>query len=181
MQVTLRRFCQADIASKVRWINDPQNNKYLHYDLPLREDATLLWYERVKDREDRLDLTILCDDTPVGITGLLNIDRCRKDAELYITVGEQAYKGRGVAGATMHRLLRIAFTACDLRCVYLTAETENAAAIRAYEKFGWHCREIRRSDVRRADGRMADRAVYEMTRGCYEELYGQLEGADLPG
>ena len=181
MQVTLRRFCREDIDSKVRWINDPRNNRYLHYDLPLKTEGTLAWFERVKDRSDRLDLTILCDGIPVGITGLLCIDNGKKEAELYITVGEQAYKGRGVAGKTMHLLLQTAFTEYGLDYVYLSSETGNLPAIRAYEKFGWQSREVRCKDVRRADGTMADRVIYGMTRGCYEALYGQLDIADLSG
>ena len=179
MQVTLRRFCREDVENKVRWINDPRNHKYLHYDLPLRVDGTLTWYERVKDRTDRLDLTILCDGIPVGITGLLGIDTEEKTAELYITVGEHSYKGRGIAGRAMDILLRVAFHTYGLRDVHLSSETGNEAAIRAYEKFGWQRQEVRYKDVRRVDGTMADRAIYKMTRGRYEAIYGQLDGADL--
>ena len=35
MPVTIRRFEKRDIPDKVTWVNDTENNRFLHYDLPL--------------------------------------------------------------------------------------------------------------------------------------------------
>ena len=35
--VNIRPFTENDILNKVRWINDCENNKFLHYELPLDE------------------------------------------------------------------------------------------------------------------------------------------------
>ena len=55
MSVGIRKFEEKDIPYKVKWINDDNNNKYLHYDLPIREDKTLIWFKSIVDREDRAD------------------------------------------------------------------------------------------------------------------------------
>ncbi len=36
MKITLRKFIREDIPLKIRWINDPANNRFLHYNLPLK-------------------------------------------------------------------------------------------------------------------------------------------------
>lgn len=97
MVISIRKFKEEDIPYKVKWINDERNNKYLHYDLPLREDKTLEWYNKIKDRNDRADFTITYDNEPVGLIGLLNIDHNNKKAEYYICIGEDSYKGKGIA------------------------------------------------------------------------------------
>lgn len=137
MIISIRKFCEDDIPLKIQWINDSNNNRYLHYSLPLREDETKKWFKKSKEAADRLDMTILCDEKPIGIIGLLKIDRNRKNAELYITIGEQDYKGIGIAGKAIQKLLRIGFYDLKLQSVYLYTEAGNFAAIKAYEKFGF--------------------------------------------
>src|SRR5690625_7719301 len=87
MDIKLRKFKVEDIPYKVKWINDSENNQYLHYDLPLEEGKTLAWFNSIKTRSDRADYTITCNDEPVGIIGLLDIDENNKKAEYYITLG----------------------------------------------------------------------------------------------
>ena len=52
--ISIRKFCEKDIPKKVQWINDPCNNRFLHYDLPLETEKTLKWYHATKDRSDAL-------------------------------------------------------------------------------------------------------------------------------
>ena len=33
MEIKIRKFQETDIPYKVRWINDDENNRFLHYDL----------------------------------------------------------------------------------------------------------------------------------------------------
>ena len=48
MKVSIRKFDKKDIPNKVNWINDPRNNAFLHYDLPLEIEKTEVWFERNK-------------------------------------------------------------------------------------------------------------------------------------
>lgn len=173
MTVSLRKFCEADIPLKVKWINDPANNRYLHYDLPLQEDGTRNWFHKVQDLDNRTDMTILCDGIPVGIIGLLNIDHKNESAELYITVGETAYKGKGIASAAMKELMRQAFYDLVLHRVYLYTEVENTAAVRAYEKFGFIREGRLRQETKTRNGDFADRFLYSMLKQDFEVLYGK--------
>ena len=35
MQTSIREFSYGDMENKVKWINDSENNRYLHYSLSL--------------------------------------------------------------------------------------------------------------------------------------------------
>lgn len=137
MEITIRPFRETDIPDKVRWINDPTNNRFLHYDLPLTEAGTAVWFRRVKDAQDRRDFIILADGVPCGVTGLLQIDRERSDAEYYITIGEPALKRKGIAFAASNLLLDLAFGPLGLRTVFLFTEPENLPARNLFRKLGF--------------------------------------------
>lgn len=163
MIVTIRRFEKQDIANKVKWINDPQNNTFLHYDLPLEVNKTEIWYEKNKDRTDRYDAVIEADGKPVGLIGLLSIDDKNKKAEYYVTLGEREYLGKGIAGKATRLLLKYAFNELGLNRVYLYTETENSAAVRSYERVGFKREGVIKNDLF-SKGRFVDRYVYGITK-----------------
>ena len=137
LQVSIRKFNEKDILNKVKWINDSDNNKFLHYDLPLAYDKTLEWFLKIKDRKDRFDGIIEYDGNPVGIIGLLNIDLKNKKAEYYITLGEKQYRGKGIAYQASMEILKYAFHELELNKIYLYTETENINAQKLFDKLGF--------------------------------------------
>ena len=168
MEITVRRFAEDDIPDKVRWINDPVNNRYLHYELPLTEEGTRRWYRRIKNDADRFDGVILADGVPCGIVGLLRIDPVRRDAEFYITVGEKQYRGKGAALAASRQLLAYAFRERGLKRVYLFTETGNLPAQRLFDRLGFLREQLLANDVS-ANGRTADRFRYGLAAEAFEE------------
>ena len=61
MNVRIRKFEKRDIPNKVKWINDPENNTFLHDGLPLEIGKTEAWFEKNQDRTDRYDAVIEAD------------------------------------------------------------------------------------------------------------------------
>lgn len=157
--VKLRKFEERDVPNKVKWINDEENNQYLHYDLPLIEEKTYEWYRNLVGREDRYDAVILYDDIPVGIIGLLGIREGR--AEYYVTMGEKVYKGKGIAKEATKILLQYAFTNLNLKEVYLYTEEENIGAQRLFEKCGFE-RQFLEKDSARNRGKSVNRFFYKI-------------------
>ena len=137
MKVEIRKFQEKDIPNKIKWINDSKNNQYLHYDLPLEYEKTLEWFNRNKDRTDRFDAVIEVDGVSVGIIGLLSIDYKNRKAEYYITLGEEKYKGKGIAKLASIKLLDYAFKELNLNKVYLYTEVANKKAQILFERLGF--------------------------------------------
>lgn len=137
MKVTLRKFSAYDIPNKVRWINDEKNNEFLHYDLPLEIEKTENWFQNTKDRKDRYDAVIEVDGIPVGLIGLLSISQITRGAEYYITMGEQNFKGKGIAFEASKLILQYAFNKLHLNQVYLYTEVKNYKAQHLFEKLGF--------------------------------------------
>lgn len=158
MEIVLRDFRLDDIDNKIKWINDPQNNAYLHYDLPLEKGKTISWYNN-KDNDTRKDCVIVCDDVPVGLVGLIGIDFKNKKAEYYISMGEVAYKRKGIGSIATKLILSYAFNTLHLNKVYLNVDDNNEAACKMYEANGFVCEGIFKEDLFH-NGKLIDRRRY---------------------
>lgn len=157
--VRLRKFEERDVPNKVKWINDAENNQYLHYNLPLVEEKTYAWFQTLENRTDRYDAVIEYGGIPVGIIGLLGIKDGR--AEYYITMGEKQHKGKGIAKEATRILLDYAFSNLNLEEVYLYTEEENIRAQRLFEKCGFEKQYLEKdSAINR--GKLVNRYFYKV-------------------
>lgn len=166
MKISIRKFERSDIPKKIEWINNPENNRYLHYDIPLEQEKTEKWFDKNKDRTDRYDAVIVADGKPCGTIGLLQIDRKNCKAEYYIAMGETSLKGKGIATRASEMILDYAFNKLELNKVYLMTETENIAAQKLFEKVGFIKEGILHEDIisRR---KYVDRYVYGICKRDY--------------
>lgn len=169
-EVAIRIFKKEDIENKIRWINDKDNNEFLHYELPLEYHKTLEWFNKNKDRTDRLDCVIEYKEIPVGIIGLLNIDKKNRKAEYYITLGEKEYKGKGIAYKASIELLKYAFENLNLNKIYLYTEVNNIIAQGLFEKIGFEKEGILKEDLI-INGKKKDRYVYATFRKEWIEKF----------
>ena len=169
MNVSIRKFEEKDIPNKIKWINDSNNNKYLHYDLPLEYDKTLNWFINNKNRKDRFDAVIEVEGIPVGLIGLLSIDKKNSKAEYYITLGEPKYKGKGIAKLASKILLDYAFKKLEINKVYLFTEIENIKAQKLFEKIGFKKEGLLKEDIKNGND-LVDRYVYGI---CKDDYYSK--------
>lgn len=167
-KVKIRNFQIEDIPSKISIINDSNNNKYLHYDLPLEESKTLIWFNKIKNNNNRLDLTVLYDDIVVGFIGLLNIDCNNKKAEYYICI-DSNFSGRGIGSISTELLLKYAFENMNLNKVYLYTEVDNERAQILFEKMGFIKEGLLKNDIVCAD-RIVSRYIYGI---CKDDYYAK--------
>lgn len=163
VKVTIRKFERSDIKKKVEWINNSENNQFLHYDIPLSVEKTERWFDSHIGDDTRYDAVIEADGVPVGTIGLLSIDRKNSKAEYYIAMGEAAYKGKGVAKDASRLILSFGFEELGLNRIYLFTEAGNTSAQKLFERLGFVREGVIRQDIR-SHGRYVDRIAYGFLR-----------------
>lgn len=173
MYITIRKFEREDIPNKVKWINDPANNQFLHYDLPIEISKTQRWFDNNVGRTDRYDAVIEADGMACGIIGLLGIDKRNSKAEYYVTMGEASLKGRGIATEASKIILEYAFKDLNLNKVFLYTETENIAAQKFFEHIGFKREGVIRQDLYSRE-RFVDRIMYGMLKNDFENIMGNI-------
>ncbi len=164
-EVTIRDFRWEDIPMKVQWINNPNMNQFLHYHIPLDLEGTRKWFLS-KDNQIRRDCVIEYNGTPVGLIGLLSIDRTNRKAEYYISLGEKKYEHLGIAHKATRLILDYAFYDLSLNKVYLNVDAENEAACRLYSRSGFQCEGLFRQDLMHR-GCLIDRKRFAILRQDY--------------
>lgn len=166
--ISVRDFLESDVENKVEWINNSENNEYLHYDLPLEYEKTLAWF-RNKNNNGRCDCVIEYNGIPVGLIGLLSIDSFHGKAEFYISMGDTSFKRKGIATVATRLILNYAFCDLGLHKVYLNVDAENAAACKLYEKVGFVCEGFFKEDMIHR-GRYIDRKRYAILKKDFTEV-----------
>lgn len=159
LKVSIRKFEKKDIPKKVEWINNSENNRFLHYDIPLSVEKTEKWFDSHLGENTRFDAIIEADEVPVGTIGLLSIDQKNKKAEYYIAMGELNYKGKGIAKKASQLILSYGFKVLNLNKIYLFTETENIVAQKLFESVGFIKEGLIKQDILSND-KFVDRYVY---------------------
>lgn len=170
--VEIRDFAESDIEKKIEWINNPNNNRFLHYDIPLSYDKTLAWFNN-KDNSTRLDCVIEYDGVPVGLIGLLNLKDPHNKAEFYISIGETDFKHKGIAYAATKLMLSYAFGVLGKNKIYLNVDAENVVACRLYEKVGFQCEGYFKKEIIHR-GQYVDRKRYAILQEEFEKEIDEI-------
>ena len=159
VKISIRKFERTDIPKKVEWINNPENNQFLHYDIPISVEGTEKWFDSHINDTNRFDAVMEADGVSVGTIGLLGIDRKNSKAEYYVAMGETSYKGKGVAKEASRLILQYGFEELGLNRIYLFTEIDNIAAQKLFEKVGFTREGIIRQDII-SQGKYVDRVAY---------------------
>ena len=177
--VKLRKFRFEDIPLKIEWVNCQENNEFLGYDLPLEYEKTCRWFESIKDRTDRWDAVVEYQGRPVGLTGLLSIDRKNRKASDYIMIGDLSVRGLGIGMKAGQLNLLHAYHDLDLQKLYGYIEAENIAALKRTRRMGGHVEGYLRYD-RWKDGHSVDSMAVAYYRDEFrmpEDVYWEEDEA----
>lgn len=174
LMIHLRYYNKNDIEKKVKWLNDPKINKYLHYDLPINIDRELNWYKNIINDNSRVDFCIDVIDehgecTTVGLIGLINIDLKNKKGEFYITIGNKKYQGKGIAFLSSIKFIDYIFKRFNLNKIYLYTEKNNKKAQKLFEKIKFIQEGLLRENIIYMGNRI-DRYLYGLlVKDFYDE------------
>jgi len=138
-RIYLRPLEREDLPSRVKWVNDPETRRTLMFDYPLSLSKTQKWFDQILMDKTKINFSIIskADNKLIGMTGLLNISTVHGNAQMYITIGEKEYWGKGLASEIIQALLEYAFTEVNLNKVYLYTIPANDRGRKVYEKNGF--------------------------------------------
>ena len=140
--IDIREFTLNDVEKKVEWINNDENNRYLHYDLPLEYEKTVNWFENKS--KNRIDAVIEYQGKPVGLIGLLDLSGT---PEFYIVIGESEVKRKGIAYKASIMFLDAVKISYNFDMIVLYTEEKNVAAQKLFEKIGFVKTELLNNDA----------------------------------
>ena len=128
-----------DIKYRVKWLNDPTVNKYIGD--TIGQCTTLKkqekWFDDYKKVKGKKFFTIYDNDKPIGWMGLSNINKTNKNADIFLAIGEDEYRGKGYGKIALLWLIDYAFKKLNLHKINLGVIENNIFAIKLYKSVGF--------------------------------------------
>lgn len=162
-RLLLREPTPADGERLFAYTSDPLVTRYLAFDSPRSLDETLRFIARCEEyrRQDREYTFVIADratDEPRGVTGLRDLDRGARLAQIGTWVRRQDW-GAGVNTEAKALLLDFAFDELQLHRIEARIVLSNHRSRRAFERLGGR-REGTLKESLHKEGAFHDQALY---------------------
>ena len=124
-----------------KWQNDPKVRRYARNMWPHTIEEIKKWFEPSPDRhmKEFVVFTIYhkADKRPIGSVGFGRINWVNRNANIFATIGEPEYWGKGIAIEANKLLIKYGFTELNFHKIYAGVFTPNKRSLRAAEKLGF--------------------------------------------
>ena len=124
-----------------KWMNDPKVRHYSRNMWPITLEQVKKWFEPAPDRQMRefIVFTVYHKHAkrPIGSIGFNHINWVSRNANIFLTIGESEFWGKGIAGEASKLLINYGFTELNLHKIYSGVFTPNKRSLRAAEKLGF--------------------------------------------
>ena len=172
-QVWLRALEASDLEACRRAANSIEVGTWAGYPFPLAEATSEHWYADVKERHGHGEywfaVSAIGRDEFIGTVWLWGKGSRLDGLELSVFITAEAGLGQGIGTDAVNAALDFIFGSYETERVWLTTETANARAQRAFEKAGFRRDGTIRHHFRR-EGEWCDSALMAITRGDWETL-----------
>ncbi|MDP9202128.1 MAG: GNAT family N-acetyltransferase [Gemmatimonadota bacterium] len=137
----LRELAESDATTRyLNWFRDSETRNYIASASRTKEIGDLRRY--IRDRRDRRDVLFLgifdkMSGTHIGNVKYEPVDEYKGYAVMGMLIGDNAYRGKGVALEVLLASGEWLKSHRDLKEIVLGVRRDNSGAIRAYEKVGY--------------------------------------------
>jgi RimJ/RimL family protein N-acetyltransferase len=167
-RVGLRRLKPADAGERyLRWMNDPDTNRYLESRFATHTVESLREYVNSHDeRDDTIFLAIvrLEDGEHIGNVKVGPLDPHHGTADLGLLIGERSARGIGYGTEVIRLATRLGFENLGARKLTASCYSDNVASATAFRRAGWEEEGSRAAQFTLDDGRAQDQLLFGVTR-----------------
>ena len=155
-----------------KWMNDPKVRQYARNYWPLTLEEIKKFFEPSPDQgmKDFIVFTIYHkkDKKPIGSIGFNHINWIARNANIFATIGEPEYWGRGIAGEASKLMIKYGFMELNFHKIYSGVYSPNKRSLRAAEKLGFTEEAIIKDEIY-VDGNYVDTHKFALFKKDWEE------------
>ena len=134
-----------------KWMNDPKVRHYARNAWPLSLEEINKWFEPPPDQgmRDFVVFTIYHkkDKKPIGSIGFNRINWLNRNANMFWSIGEVEYWGRGIITEAGKLLIKYGFTELNFHKIYAGVFSPNNRSLRVAEKLGFKEEAVLKEEV----------------------------------
>ncbi|MBS7262679.1 MAG: GNAT family N-acetyltransferase [Eubacteriales bacterium] len=165
MDITLRPLARGDAEIIYSWISDSELRRMIGTRGEPTPKTHRVWFQNKLNDKENLTFMIMRGDTPVGLAGTNTMDEINKEAEVYLYLGSEEFRGQGIGKQALGLLTDLLFDEYDRERVVARIFSFNTPSIRLFEKAGFVLTKNLRAQVLDAkSGTLADLLWYARVR-----------------
>lgn len=137
--IKIRRHLEKDIPFRVKWLNNPNVNKFIGNEMGQKTNLPKEkeWFANYKKSKNKRFFTVCDNSKPIGFMGLSNISKQNKNADLFIAIGEDDFRGKGIGKISVKWLIDYGFKKLKLHKINLGVIKKNIPAVNLYKSLGF--------------------------------------------
>ena len=129
--ITFKPHSREDAPLRVKWLNNKKANIFAVDDpnQTTNLEKENKWFDNYEKNENKKFFTIYHNTTPIGFMGLTKVDKNKKEANLFIMIGEDAFRKKGYGKISLQYLIDYAFNTLNLNRLIAEVNKKNTASI----------------------------------------------------
>jgi len=137
--IKIRKHLQKDIPYRVKWLSNPNVNKFIGDKMGektnLKKEKE--WFANYQKTKNKKFFTICDNSKPIGFMGLSKISKSNKNADLFIAIGEDCCRRKGIGKIAMKWIIDYGFNKLKLHKINLGVIKDNIPAVNLYISLGF--------------------------------------------
>ncbi|NQT49847.1 GNAT family N-acetyltransferase [Candidatus Kuenenbacteria bacterium] len=137
--IKIRKHLPKDVLFRVKWLSNLNVTKWIGNELgqktTLKKETA--WFANYQKDKNKIFFTICDNSKPIGFIGLSNISKTNKNADLFIAIGDDDYRGKGVGKIAMKWIIKYGFEKQKLHKINLGVIKDNIPAVKLYQSLGF--------------------------------------------
>ena len=138
-RIDFRKIVDADLKLLVKWRNSKGIREYNNQFILLNAFQQKKWFDQINTKKSDRVMFIVTNkkNKPIGVCGLIHIDRINKNADVAIILGEQKLHGKGLGSEILEWLIEYGFNQLGLHRIGAEIFSYNKISSRLFEKLAF--------------------------------------------
>lgn len=107
--IELKKINSSHLQKIKKWRNLESIRKFNYQFTLLNMKNQYDWYSSLSTNDTQKIFLVLKNSKPIGICGLIHIDKENKNADVSIILGEQSLHGKGIGSIILQKLIKYGF------------------------------------------------------------------------
>lgn len=170
MEIKLRNIKESDLENIMNWRMKPNVTKYMYTDPKLTLEGQKKWFEKISADETCKYWIIDVDGVGIGVLGIIHIDHFNKRCSWIWYIGEDGYRGKGIAKKIQLNLYDYVFYTLGMNRLYSDILTFNTHEIvNVHEACGYQVEGVLKQHVFK-NGEFLDVTMMGITKDRWEDI-----------